>query len=186
MIVELCALLLCIPSLVTGTLFGQLRCLTYSHDIKHTHVAIHPSRVNRRDLYHPPRGWTACVGSKNKAQGFHQCPIRIQLPRLTREPKSFVLDYFRFASKSCLHFLLRNSAYSRVAQSHLPTPAPGCLRISARPQMEGGRLGEGPGKVFMGFYIRKHSQNIANIGANHCQKSVKISGKLWKSGLVDR
>ena len=76
--------------------------------------------------------------------------------------------------------------YSRVAQSDLPTPAPGSLRISPRPQMEGGRLGEGPGKVFMGFYIRKHSQNIANIGSNKGPNSVEICGNPWKSGLVDR
>ena len=57
--------------------------------------------------------------------------------------------------------------YSRVAQSDLPTPAPGSLRISPRPQMEGGRLGEGPGKVFMGFYIiRTPIQNIAKIVPN--------------------
>ena len=43
--------------------------------------------------------------------------------------------------------------YSRVAHSDLPTPAPGSLRISPRPQMEGGRLGEGLGKVFMGFTL---------------------------------
>ena len=51
----------------------------------------------------------------------------------------------------------RLEMYSRVAQSDLPTPAPGSLRISPRPQMEGGRLGEGRGKVFMGFYIGKPS-----------------------------
>ena len=64
--------------------------------------------------------------------------------------------------------------YSRVAQSDLPTPAPGSLRISPRPQMEGGRLGEVRGKVFMGFYIRKHSQNIAKFGPNQGQQSVNL------------
>ena len=64
--------------------------------------------------------------------------------------------------------------YSRVAQSDLPTPAPGSLRISPWPQMEGGRSGEGPGKVFIGFYIRKPSQNIAKIGPNESPKSAKI------------
>ena len=81
---------------------------------------------------------------------------------------------------------LNRGDYSRVAQSDLPTPAPGSLRIPPRPQMEGGRLGEGPGRVFTGFYIGKHSQNIANISPIQFPKLVKICGNQWKSALIDR
>ena len=76
--------------------------------------------------------------------------------------------------------------YSRVAQSDLPTPTPGSLRILPRPQIEGGRLRKGPGKVLMGFHIRKHNQNIAKIGPNQNPKSVEICRNPWKSGLADR
>ena len=80
--------------------------------------------------------------------------------------------------------------YSRVAQSDLATPAPGSLRISARPQMEGGRLWEALGKVFMMFYMRKHSQNIARFGPNQGQQSVKICGnhgnQAWWIATNDR
>ena len=76
--------------------------------------------------------------------------------------------------------------YSRVAQSDLRTPTPGSLRISPRPQMDGRRLGKGPRRVFVRFYIRKHSQNIAKINPNQSQKTVKIFGNQWKSGLADR
>ena len=62
----------------------------------------------------------------------------------------------------------------------------GSLRISPRPQMEGGRLGEDPGRVFSGFHIRKHSQNIAKIDPNQGEKSVEIGRNPWKSGLADR
>ena len=66
--------------------------------------------------------------------------------------------------------------YSRVSQSDLPTPAPGFLRISPRPQMEWGRLGEGAGEVFTRFTKGTTSE-------------LKIDRNLWKSmesGLVDR
>jgi hypothetical protein len=78
------------------------------------------------------------------------------------------------------------AVYSRVAQSDPPTPPPGSLRISPWPQMEGGRSGEGPGRVSVVFYIEKHRQNKANIDPNQGTKSVQINRKLWKSGLADR
>jgi hypothetical protein len=63
------------------------------------------------------------------------------------------------------------SMYGRVAQSDLPTPAPGSVRISLRPQMDGGRLREGRGKVFIRFHIRKRSQNIAKIKQQNATQS---------------
>ena len=56
--------------------------------------------------------------------------------------------------------------YSRVSHIDLPTSAPGSLRISPRPQMEGGRLGEGRGKVLWEFYIRKLTKHMAQIRRN--------------------
>ena len=52
-----------------------------------------------------------------------------------------------------------------------------CARVPADPAHApdgGGKVGEGLGKVFMGFYIRKHSQNITKFGPNHGPKTVKI------------
>ena len=63
--------------------------------------------------------------------------------------------------------------YGCVAQSDLPTPAPGSLRISPRPQMGGGRLREFRGTVSTGFYIWKPTQSIAKINRNHNPKSVQ-------------
>ena len=90
----------------------------------------------------------------------------------------------KWPGRSCYSGFPVDRSYSRVAQSDLPTPAPGSLRISARPPLEGGRLGEGPGKVFIRFYIRKHSQNIAKINPNQSQNSIKIYGNPCKSGLA--
>ena len=53
-------------------------------------------------------------------------------------------------------------------------------------RMEGGMLGEGLGTVFISFFIRKHSQNIAQFGLNQTPKLVNIGGNPWKSGLADR
>ena len=74
--------------------------------------------------------------------------------------------------------------YGQLAQIDLLTPAPGSLRISPRPQMEGGRLGEGLGRVFIWFYIGKHSQNIAKFNPNESPKSVR-SLLIWGGEVVD-
>ena len=67
-------------------------------------------------------------------------------------------------------------AYSRASQSDLPTPAPGSLRISPRPQMEGGRSRVVGGKVFLGYRIGKPNQNTGELGPIQCQQSVEIFG----------
>jgi hypothetical protein len=87
------------------------------------------------------------------------------------------------------HDLKTIFAYSRVAQSDLSTPAPGSLRISPWPQMEGGRSGEGFYKVlrFTSGNLPKTWATSAQTRAKHQSKSVEINGnQAWQIASNDR